>query len=146
MNACSGKLTTGGCLCGAVRYVVKGKLRGIVNCHCAMCQKLHGNFGPHSKAKKSNISITNNKGLAWYKTSEIAERGFCKLCGSSLFWQPFQMDSTGIIAGTLDDSASLKTIGHIFVAEKAKFYDINDAHPKFQNSSNGGLADDYLKD
>lgn len=27
------KITTGGCLCGAVRYEVKGPLRDVVNCH-----------------------------------------------------------------------------------------------------------------
>jgi hypothetical protein len=51
-------ITTGACLCGAVRYEVKGPLRDVVNCHCSMCQRLHGNFGPHSKARKENITIT----------------------------------------------------------------------------------------
>ena len=39
-------LTTGGCLCGAVRHKVSGPLRDVVNCPCSMCQRLHGNFGP----------------------------------------------------------------------------------------------------
>ena len=67
-----GKITTGGCLCGAVRYEVKGTLREVVNCHCSMCQRLHGNFGPHSKARKVNIAIIKDDGLAWYKTSDVA--------------------------------------------------------------------------
>jgi len=111
-------LTTGGCLCGAVRYEVSGPLRDVVNCHCSMCQRLHGNFGPHSKARKVNIAITKADGLAWYKTSEVAQRGFCRECGSSLFWEPFELDATGIIAGSLDGPTGLKTMGHIFVGEK----------------------------
>jgi len=137
------KVTTGGCLCGAVRYEVKGTLRDIVNCHCNMCRKLHGNFGPHSKARKVNIKITNDDGLAWYKTSNVAQRGFCRECGSSLFWEPFDLDATGIIAGSLDSSLGLKTIGHIFVGEKADFYEITDGLPQFQESSNGELVNDY---
>ncbi len=137
------KITKGGCLCGAVRYEVKGPLRDIVNCHCSMCQKIHGSFGPHTKASKENISITNNDGLAWYKTSEIAQRGFCRECGSSLFWQPFKMDATGILAGSLDAVTGLKVIGHIFVGEKPDFYEITDNHPQFVHSSNGQLANDY---
>jgi len=52
------KVSTGSCLCGSVQYEVKGSLRNIINCHCSMCQKLHGNFGPHTKAQKTNIKIT----------------------------------------------------------------------------------------
>ena len=97
----SKRITTGGCLCGAVRYEVKNPLRDVVNCHCSMCQRQHGNFGPHSRARKINITITNDSGLAWYRTSEVARRGFCRLCGSGLFWEPFDLDATGIIAGTI---------------------------------------------
>ena len=137
------RITTGGCLCGAVRYEVKGPLRDVVNCHCSMCQRQHGNFGPHSKARKVNITITKDEGLAWYKTSAMARRGFCRLCGSGLFWDPFELDATGIIAGTLDGPTGLKTIGHIFVGEKSDFYGITDGLPQFDGSSNGELVDDY---
>src|SRR3546814_13847448 len=90
------EITTGGCLCGAVRYEVKGPLRDVVNCHCSMCQRLHGNFGPHSKARKVNITITADAGVAWYKTSEIARRGFCSECGSNLLWDHFELEVKGI--------------------------------------------------
>ena len=137
------RLITGGCLCGAVRYEVSGPLRDVVNCHCSMCQRLHGNFGPHSKARKANIAITKDDGLAWFKTSEVAQRGFCRECGSGLFWEPFDLDATGIIAGTLDGPTRLQTMGHIFVGEKADFYDIADDLPQFEGSSQGELVNDY---
>ncbi|TYT26718.1 GFA family protein [Luteimonas viscosa] len=137
------KTTTGGCLCGAVRYEVKGPLRDVVNCHCSMCQRLHGSFGPHSKARKVNITITRDAGLAWYASSRIARRGFCRVCGSSLFWEPFDLDATGIIAGSLDGPTSLRTIGHIFVGEKCDFYEITDGLPQYEASSDGALVDDY---
>jgi len=136
-------VTEGGCLCGKVRYRVKGPLRDVVNCHCTMCQRLHGNFGPHSKARKEDITITKSDGLAWYETSKVARRGFCRDCGSGLFWEPFEQDATGIIAGSLDDPAELKTIGHIFVGEMSNFYEISDELPQFGGSSDGQLADDF---
>lgn len=136
-------VTTGGCLCGAVRYEVKGPLRNVVNCHCSMCQRLHGGFGPHSKARKANITVTTDKGLAWYKSSEIARRGFCRECGSSLFWDPFALDATGIVAGSLDGPTGLKTMGHIFVGEKSDFYEIVDDLPQYEGSSHGELVNDY---
>ena len=136
-------LTTGGCLCGAVRYAVSGPLRDIVNCHCTMCQRLHGNFGPHSKARKVNITITVSRGLAWYATSAVARRGFCRECGSGLFWEPFELDATGIVAGSIDSPTRLKSMGHIFVAEKADFYDITDDLPQYEGSSKGELVNDF---
>lgn len=136
-------LTTGGCLCGEVRYEVRGPLRDVVNCHCSMCQRLHGNFGPHSKARKVNITVTKDNGLRWYKSSDVARRGFCGECGSSLFWEPYELDATGIIAGSLDGPTTLKTVGHIFVGEKPDFYDIDDKLPQFDASSHGKLVDDY---
>lgn len=134
---------TGGCLCGAVRYEITGPLRDVVNCHCGMCQKLHGSFGAHTKALKKNIKITRSDGLAFYKTSDVAERGYCRDCGSSLFWQPFELDATGILAGSLDDTSGLKTMGHIFVGEKAEFVEITDGLPQFEASSDGAFTGDY---
>ncbi len=134
--------TAGGCLCGAVRFQVNGPLRDVINCHCSMCQKLHGAFGAHSKAKKVDIDIIEDRGLTWYRTSEIAERGFCRQCGSSLFWRPDEQDATGILAGSLDRPTDLTTMGHIFVGEKADFYEISDLHPQFDKSSDGSFKDD----
>jgi hypothetical protein len=135
---------SGGCLCGAVRYEVRGPLRDVINCHCSMCQRLHGAFGAHSKAKTASITILEDKGLAWYATSERARRGFCRQCGSNLFWEPIRQDATGILAGTLDRPTGLKTMGHIFTAEKSDFYDICDDLPKFDGSSGGALEGDHL--
>lgn len=137
------EVTEGGCLCGAVRYRVNGHLRDVVNCHCRMCQRLHGNFGPHSKARKADITMTRSDGLAWYTTSEVARRGFCRLCGSGLFWEPFAQDATGIVAGTIDGPTGLKSLGHIFVEEKPDFYEICDDLPQFEGSSDGRFPDDF---
>ena len=135
---------SGGCLCGAVRYEVRGSLRDVINCHCTMCQRLHGAFGAHSKARKADIAIVEDRGLAWYATSKRARRGFCRRCGSNLFWEPVGQDATGIVAGTLDQPSDLKTIGHIFVGEKGDFYNLSDDLPKFEGSSNGALEGDHL--
>lgn len=136
-------VTTGGCLCGSVRYEVKGPLRNVVNCHCSICQRLTGSFGAHTKARKLNIRVTKDTGLAWYKSSEIARRGFCRDCGSSLFWEPFDLDATGILAGSVDGPTGLSSIGHIFVGEKCDFYEITDKLPQYDASSDGELVNDY---
>ncbi len=135
---------SGGCLCGAVRYEVRGPLRNVVNCHCSMCQRLHGGVGPHSKAAKADIVIVEDRGLKWYASSERARRGFCSECGSGLFWEPVDRPGTGILAGTLDQPTGLATIGNIFVAEKCDFTGIAGDAPQFAGSSKGALGGDTL--
>jgi hypothetical protein len=129
----------GGCLCGAVRYEVRGPMRGVVNCHCDMCRRLHGAFGAYTKVENSDLSLVEEAGLAWYASSDKARRGFCRACGASLFWQPSGAQTTSIAAGTLDSPSGLVTIGHIFTAEKGDFYDIADDLKQFPGSADGKM-------
>ena len=77
---------TGGCLCGAIRYAVRGPLRPVVNCHCGQCLRWHGNFGAYSAADWDDVTVAGRRHLKWYDSSSFARRGFCRRCGSSLFW------------------------------------------------------------
>lgn len=116
----------GGCLCGAVRYRVRGALRPVVDCHCSMCLKWHGHVGAYTDANTADMTIEGEAALAWYRSSGFAERGFCKLCGSSLFWRRDGSDKLSVAAGTLDQPSGLKTVRHIFTERLADYYDITD--------------------
>ena len=37
-------MATGGCLCGAVRYEVRGPLRDVLICHCTECRRWSGHL------------------------------------------------------------------------------------------------------
>ena len=116
----------GGCLCGAVRYEVRGPLREVVNCHCGQCRKFHGHYGAYTNAAMKDIAVTGNRHLKWYRSSSFARRGFCRKCGSSLFWQRLKGGTISIAAGTLDSPTRLKTGRHIFVADMGDYYKIAD--------------------
>lgn len=126
---------TGGCLCGAVRYEIRGGLRGIVNCHCSKCRRFHGNFGAYTSIKSENLTLVAQGGLKWYRstTDETpnVQRGFCAQCGSSLFWHPKDQDSIAVTAGSLDDPTHLQTVGHIWVDQISDYYEIHDDLPQF---------------
>ncbi len=117
---------TGGCLCGAVRFEVHGSLRGVVNCHCGQCQRGHGHHGAYSAAARADLRLTEDGGLKWYASSATARRGFCGVCGSSLLWEPAGEDYTAIAAGSLDQPSGLVTVGHVFTADHADYYTIDD--------------------
>ncbi|WP_144293386.1 GFA family protein [Rhodoligotrophos appendicifer] len=113
----------GSCLCGAVQFTAGEPLRPIVYCHCRQCRKQTGHFLASTATALDRFQLTCDQGLAWYRASEIATRGFCRICGSTLFWQRDGADEISIAAGTLDDSTGLIEDGHIFCAEKGGYYE-----------------------
>lgn len=123
-------IATGGCLCGAVRYTVARPLRDVVLCHCAMCRKTHGHVGAYTAVPKSALKVTQTGGLKWYRSSEIARRGFCSECGASLFWERPEGELVSIAAGTLDPPTGLTTTAQIFVAHAGDYYAIDAAIPQ----------------
>jgi hypothetical protein len=123
---------TGGCLCGGVRYRIHGALRGIIACHCSQCRRTSGHYAAMTSAPAANIELTASGPLLWYKSSDTAERGFCRICGGNLFWRQTGRDDISITAGTLDSPTGLRMEQHIFVADKSDYYDINDDLPRQQ--------------
>ena len=124
------RATGGGCLCGAVRYTVAGPLRQVVSCHCSQCLRTHGHYAAYSAAARGDLSIDGADDLTWHRSSETARRGFCRVCGSRLFWQNDEADYIGIAAGTLDNPTGLTTVRHIFVDDKPDYYELTDSLPR----------------
>lgn len=121
----------GGCLCGAVTYTVGGPMRPVVACHCLQCRKSSGHYVAATSAARDKISITGE--VTWFQSSDTARRGFCGVCGSSLFWDG-EGENMSIHAGTLDGKTGLKTWGHIYVADKGDYYEIAGDLPQFAQS------------
>ena len=116
----------GGCLCGAVRFEGRAARLDVVNCHCGQCRRFHGHHGAYVTVGRDGFRLTADGGLAWYDSSAKARRGFCRVCGSSLFWQGNGHDEISIAAGAVDQPSGLRTTGHIYVADKADYYEITD--------------------
>ena len=123
---------TGGCLCGAVKYQVLASLRPVVYCHCSQCRRTSGHFVAATATLKKNLVLLSDQGLSWYQSSASAKRGFCGVCGSSLFWSPESDNYVAIMAGTLNQPTELEAVKHIFVLHKADYHDLNDGLPQRQ--------------
>lgn len=120
----------GSCLCGAVRFVVKGPLAPPSACHCTMCRKHTGHFEAGTDVPKAALTITGEENLTWFQSSEKVRRGFCAICGSSLFFDPLHLDWTGIMMGAFDGPTGVRLAKHIFVADKGDYYEIADGLPQ----------------
>ncbi len=118
----------GGCLCGAVRYELDGPFSNVATCHCSQCRRWTGHLFASVTVQRKNMRISGSDNIGWYRSSEKARRGFCKTCGSSLFWEYIESDETDVLAGTLDGSAQqptgLTNTRHIFTADKGDYYQI----------------------
>ena len=91
---------SGGCLCGAVRFVAKGTPHRVGICHCLDCRKHHGAlFHASAIFPADAVEITGD-------VRDYAGRFFCPRCGSSVF--AISGDETELSLGAMDAPDQLK--------------------------------------
>ncbi|MBW4982653.1 GFA family protein [Mameliella sp. CS4] len=116
------KLASGGCLCGAVRYTLSKPPEGYGACHCGMCRKWSGGIELGIEVAPGGITWQGEDLIATYKSSEWAERGWCRECGSNLFWRltaPGPMQGLlALCAGSLDRLDGLELQSEVYIDHK----------------------------
>ena len=115
--------TTGGCLCGAVRYEIEGPLLPASACHCSQCRRWQGALGMYSLAPTERYKIKGQRNLAWYESSPGVRRGFCKVCGSKLFWERVGSGQLDVTLGSIDPPSGLRIEKQIRTADAGDYYD-----------------------
>lgn len=124
----------GQCGCGSVVFTVKGPLTNVVWCHCTKCQRFHGGPGAYASAPRGAVSFQRRDGLAWWDASPTAQRGFCRQCGSSLFFSDSNEATISICPGALTPPTGLKSQSHLHVGSKPDWYDVKDGLPQHLES------------
>lgn len=119
---------TGKCLCGKVRYRAENLKTGFSVCHCEMCRRWSG--APAFATTADALAIEGEENITRFSSSDWAERGFCKHCGSHLFYRLKDNDQYHLWVGTLDDQSGLQLAGEIFIDEKPAGYDFVGDHPR----------------
>lgn len=104
---------TGGCLCGSIRYLVRGDPIYITHCHCPTCRRASGAaFVTWFTVRVSELDWRGEP-LTLYRSSAAVERGFCRRCGASLSYRhesdPAEIDLT---LGSLDHPELLRPEHH----------------------------------
>lgn len=111
----------GSCLCGEVKIVAKNASNSVGVCHCHMCRKWGG--GPFMTVDcGTDVSFQGEDNVSVFDSSEWADRGFCKKCGSHLF---YRIKSTGqyiFAAGILERADGLVFDHQVFIDEKPGYY------------------------
>lgn len=130
---------SGSCLCGSVRYEIKGDTKRFYHCHCQRCRKTTGT------GHASNILVTPESSLTWtagesllkrYKVPE-AERFyncFCSNCGSPMPRVVPQLNGTVIPAGTLNGEPPIRPQARIFWGSRVEWSCSDDGLPVFDET------------
>ena len=128
-------MLTGTCLCKSGSISIDGDLEHQPEaCHCQMCRKQTGGFLIAVNVRKSQLQTEGKEHISWYRSSETVERGFCSVCGSTLFWKP-EIDGyewVGVAVGVIDQPIDSTIAKHTFVSAKGTYYEIADGIPQHE--------------
>lgn len=117
----SDKNARGRCLCGAVRVEVAQAATSISACHCSTCRKWGG--GPLlAVACGIDVTFSGEDDITVHASSTWAERGFCRHCGTHLFYRLKQERQYHLPVGLLDETSTFGFEQQIFIDEKPPYY------------------------
>lgn len=99
----------GGCLCGKLRYEVRGLPVRTTVCHCRFCQRATGSaYLVEPVFNAGDFSVTSGTPARYTHVSEGSGKEvhvhFCSNCGTKLFLTFERFDGmVGLYGGTFDD-------------------------------------------
>jgi hypothetical protein len=125
---------TGGCQCGAVRYEIAAEPTTVYTCHCTDCQRQTGAaFALSMVVPRAAIRITVGTPREWQRPGAHTAGGtataclLCGTCGTRLYHLPSRKPEIAVVKpGTLDDTAWLDAVGHIWTKSAQPWIKIPD--------------------
>lgn len=122
----------GGCLCGKVRYEIRGPLHDASHCHCSMCRRQHGAaFATYAQFDPGAFAWTAGEELVRdYAPPTGAGWCFCAECGSTLGGTEGGK-IVSITLGTVEGDPGIRPESHIFVGSRAAWVEIHDQLPQY---------------
>ena len=115
---------TGHCLCKAVQ--VKAPLVTRVEaCHCSTCRRWGG--GPLMVIHcGQNVQFEGQDHIQVFDSSDWADRGFCKACGTHLYYRFKPNDEYMVPVGLFPIHADFSFESQVFIDNKPDFYTFSD--------------------
>lgn len=125
----TGTEISGKCLCGAISFSAKAENGNIGACHCTQCRAWSGGILLAVEGA-TDLKISGEDQLAVYKSSDWAERCFCKTCGTNLFWRSATFNHTAVMAGAINNVEDLNLAKEIFIDSKPAYYALAGERPR----------------
>jgi hypothetical protein len=127
---------TGGCLCGAVRYVASAAPLNVRICHCRMCQKATGQ-PIFARALFARADVVIEGETRAYASSEYLRRRFCMTCGCPIFAERLRGSDIflAITLGTLDDPDALTPEAHVWTSSQVCWLGLDDGLHRYSEGA-----------
>ncbi len=113
---------SGGCMCGAVRFVAQDVPDKAGVCHCEMCRRWTGSALLGVTVPTENVAWEDETHLKRIQSSDWAERGFCDVCGSSMFFRVTRpgewFGDIELPLGVFDDPDGFTLTNEIYIDHK----------------------------
>jgi len=129
---------TGGCLCGGVRYEVRGSFLRAGHCHCSRCRRHSGAaVSTQGRVRREDFLLLSGTDLVRVYTPPDggAVKAFCSTCGSSLFGGTWPAGpEVSIRLGSVDGDPGIRPQHRTFVASMAPWDEIHDDLPRYDEA------------
>lgn len=128
----------GGCLCGAVRYVIEGQVLNSGICHCRTRQRsTSAPRLPFIGVPAVAFRLTRGKPVD-YGSSPGVTRSFCGRCGSPLTYRRVDApDELDVMTVSLDDPGAVPPAFHVWISEAVDWDQLAGNLPAYPRSRNG---------
>lgn len=118
----------GNCLCGAVSINIADNY-AVGACHCGTCRQWNSGAPLFTINCGSDIKVTGLDHIVNYRSSSMAERGFCKQCGTHLYYHFLSPSFYSIAAGLFPHNEKLALSMQVFIDKKPDYYTLADQTP-----------------
>ena len=114
------------CLCGTTQFDVDLVNYQVLVCHCSLCRRQSSGLLMTIDVKPESLVFLKQDQLGVFKSSEWEERGFCKQCGTTLFWRMQDHSYCNINVFALDElPKELSLDMEIYIDNKPDFYSLS---------------------
>ena len=134
----------GGCACGRVRFKAKVKPDEAYLCHCRMCQRATGSVSiAFTNLKKAKVNWRSEP--AWYQSSPIARRPYCRECGTSLGFEHPDSESMDLTVAAFDDPSRFVPKHHFGTESMHRAWLDTTDLPEYRADEYQPLTDRWMK-
>lgn len=128
-------MLTGKCLCRAVTWQAKGPVFWAGTCHCESCRRANSApMVPFFGVPRDGLEILGE--VSVFRSSKTVERGFCKTCGTPVFYRnDIWPEECHLMAVTLDNPDQFQPQAHYHWAERVAWVTVQDDLPKYPGSA-----------